>query len=104
MGICAVQTEKGELVALGFLDISAGFDTMVHLYLLKKMEIEVGMVEESREWLSSYLDSWFQYVVVGASSSSRRKMTKGPNREEGCHHHYWDPTPMLILRQGSRKL
>ena len=41
MGICAVQTEKGELVALGFLDISAGFDTMVHLYLLKKMEIEV---------------------------------------------------------------
>ena len=28
------KTDKEELVALDFLDISAGFDTMVHLYLL----------------------------------------------------------------------
>ena len=59
-------------MALDFLDMSAGFDTMVHLYLLRKMEVEVGMGEESLEWLSSYLNSWLQYVVVGASSSSTR--------------------------------
>ena len=41
------KTEKGELVALDFLDMSAGFYTMVHPYLLRKMEVEVGMREES---------------------------------------------------------
>ena len=30
------KTEKGELVALDFLDVSAGFDTLVHLYILRK--------------------------------------------------------------------
>ena len=35
------KTEKGELVALDFLDISAGFNKMVHLYLLRKMEVEI---------------------------------------------------------------
>ena len=34
------ETEKGELVALDFLDISAGFNTMVHLYLLRKLEVQ----------------------------------------------------------------
>ena len=33
------KTEKGELVALDFLDMTAGFDTMVHLYLLKKWRL-----------------------------------------------------------------
>ena len=30
------RTENGELVALDFLDVSAGFDTLVHLYILRK--------------------------------------------------------------------
>ena len=34
------KTEKGDLVALDFLDISAGFDTLVHLYILRKMEVQ----------------------------------------------------------------
>ena len=71
------KTQKGELVALDLLDTSAAFDTMVHLYLLRKMEVEAGMGEESLEWLASYLEGWLQYVVVGASSSSVRKMTRG---------------------------
>ena len=40
------KTERGELVVLDFLDASAGFDTMVHLYLLRKVEVEVGMGEK----------------------------------------------------------
>ena len=71
------KTEKGELVAVDFLDISAGFDTMVHLCLLRKMEVQFGMGEESLEWLSSYLEGWLQYVVVGASNSSTRRTIKG---------------------------
>ena len=71
------KTEKGELVAVDLLDTSAAFDALVHLYLLRKMEVEVGMGEESLEWLSSYLEVWLQYVVVGASCSTTRKMTRG---------------------------
>ena len=37
------KTEKGELVALNFLEMSAGFDTIAHLYLLRKMETDTGM-------------------------------------------------------------
>ena len=37
------KTKKGELVALNFLDCSAGFDSMVHLYILRKMEVQFGM-------------------------------------------------------------
>ena len=37
------KTEKGELFAINFLDMSAGFDTMVPLYLLRKMEVETRM-------------------------------------------------------------
>ena len=52
------KTQKGELVALDLLDTSAVFDTLVHLYLLRKMEVEAGMGEESLEWLASYLYGW----------------------------------------------
>ena len=71
------RTEKGELVAIDLLDTSAAFDTLVHLYLLRKMEVEVGMGEDSLKWLGSYLEDWLQYVVVGATSSTVRETTRG---------------------------
>ena len=67
------RTERGELVALDFLDMSAGFDTLVHLHILRKMEIQFGMHEDSLEWLSSYLKGWIQYTVVEASNSTPRE-------------------------------
>ena len=57
------KTEKGHLVAIDLLDTSAAFDTLVHLYLLRKMEVEVGMGQDSIEWLASYLEEWLQYVA-----------------------------------------
>ena len=83
------KTEKGELVAIDLLDISAGFDTLVHIYLLRKMEVEIGMGEESLEWLASYLEGWLQYVVVEASSSSTRKINKGAPQGGGQSPILW---------------
>ena len=73
------RTEMGELVALGFLDVSAGFDTLplVHLCILRKMETQFGMDQPSLQWLSSYLKGWTQYVVVEASRSRNMMMTQG---------------------------
>ena len=64
-------------MAIDLLDTSAAFDTLVHLYLLRKMEVEVGMGEDSLEWLESYLKDWLQYVVVGVKPSTVRKTTRG---------------------------
>ena len=77
MGVCTQENRDGELVALDFLDVSAGFDTLVHLCILRKMETQFGMDKKSLEWFYSYLEGWTQYVVVEASRSKTRKMTRG---------------------------
>ena len=41
------KTEKGKLVARDFLEVSAGFDTLVHMYILRKMEVQYGMEKNS---------------------------------------------------------
>ena len=52
------KTEKGELVALEFLNVSVGFDTLVHIHILRKMEVHYGMEQNSVELLSMYLEDW----------------------------------------------
>ena len=54
------KTELGELVALDFLDCSAGFDTLEHLCILRKMKTQYGMNQDSLQWMSSYLQGWTQ--------------------------------------------
>ena len=83
------RTEMGELVALDFLDVSAGFDTLVHLCILRKMETQFGMDQTLLEWLSSYLKGWTQYVVVEASRSRARKMTRGAPQGGGLSPILW---------------
>ena len=83
------RTELGELVALDFLDVSAGFDTLVHLCILRKMEVQFGMDQAALEWLSSYLEGWTQYVVVEASRSRKRKMTRGAPQGGGLSPILW---------------
>ena len=102
------RTEKGELVALDFLDISAGFDTLVHLHLLRKMEVQFGMEDDSLEWLASYLEGWVQYVVVEASSSTPRKITKGAPQGGGLSPVLWrsgtNDIPEAGLDRNEKKL
>ena len=83
------RTKKGELFALDFLNLSAGFDTLVHLCILRKMETQFGMDQTSLEWLSSYLEGWTQYVVVEASRSRARKMTRGAPQGGGLSPILW---------------
>ena len=94
------RTELGELVALDFLDCSAGFDTLEHLCILRKMEIQYGMNQDSLQWLSSYLQGWTQYVVVEASRSKDRKMTKGAPQGGGLSPIIWRSTTNDIPEAG----
>ena len=83
------RTEQGELVALDFPNCSAEFDTIVHLYILRKMQTQFGMDQGSLEWLSSYLQGWTQYVVVEASRSSDRNMIRGAPQGGGLSPILW---------------
>ena len=97
------RTEKGDLVALDFLDCSAGFDTMVHLYILRKMEVLYGMDQDSQKWLASYLDGWVQYTVVEASNSTPRKMRNGVPQGGGLSPILWRSATNDIPESGIRK-
>jgi hypothetical protein len=50
------EVEKGNIVALCLLDVSAGFDSVPHINLLRKLEM-YGYSDKALKWLASYLDS-----------------------------------------------
>ena len=97
------RTEKGKIVALDILDMSAGFDTLVHLYILRKMDNQFGMDEDSLEWLSSYLKGWIQYTVVEASNSTPRKNSKGAPQGGGLSPILWRSSTNDIPEAGLRR-
>ena len=97
------RTEKGELVALDFLDVSAGFDTLIHLYILRKMQVQFGMDEKSLEWLASYLKGWIQYTVMVASNSTPRKNSKGAPQGGGLSPIIWRSSTNDIPEAGVKK-
>ena len=97
------KTEKGELVALDFLDCSAGFDSMVHLYILRKREVQFGMNNESLEWLDSYLKGWLQYTVVEAANSTPRRLKNGVPQGGGLSPILWRSATNDLPEAGLKK-
>ena len=97
------KTEKGELVALDFLDCSAGFDSIIHLYILRKMEVNFGMHKDSLKWLQSYLQGWVQYTVVQAANSTPRNMKNGVPQGGGLSPILWRSGTNDIPEAGLKK-
>ena len=60
--------EKGNVSSLCLLDVSCGFDTVSHTFLLRKFEM-YGYCDNSLEWLASYLGNRIHKVQVQASFS-----------------------------------
>ena len=105
------QIAEGMLVSVCFLDISAGFDTVPHTYLLRKLEM-MGYENSALEWVASYLEDRTQVVQVEASYSSISKVVKGvPQGGPGSPIFWRDYTadiPMAIhtaleWRQGEKE-
>ena len=70
------EIEAGNLVSLSLLDVSAGFDTVSHKYLLRKLET-IGYSEDAIEWLNSYLSGRTQMVQIQDSRSKGVSVKKG---------------------------
>ena len=67
------RTGKGEMVALDFLEVYDGFCFLVHVNIIRKMEVQFGMDQDFFEWLASNFEGWEQYMVVEAARSRTRK-------------------------------
>ena len=90
-------------MALDFLDCSAGFDSMVHLYILRKMEVQFGMSNKAVEWLDSYLEGWLQYTVVEAANSTPRKLKNGVPQGGGLYPILWRSATNDLPEAGLRR-
>ena len=61
---------------MSLLDVSAGFDTVPHAYLLRKLEA-LGYSQRTLKWFISYLEDRWAMVQIGGSRSKRRRIMKG---------------------------
>ena len=59
---------EGKLSSLCLLNVNAGFDSISHIYLLRKLEL-YGYSDKSIDWIRSYLSNRKQIVQVNASKS-----------------------------------
>ena len=65
-----------KIVAMAFVDVSAGFDSVPHTQLMRKLEV-IGYDKGALKWLSDYLSDRCQYVVVEATNGRRFEMPVG---------------------------
>ena len=59
-----------------FVDVSAGFDSIPHTQLLRKLEL-ICYDHQALKWLSDYLTGRSQYVVIEAEDGRRFGMPVG---------------------------
>ena len=73
----SLALDKGEIVLLLMLDMSAAFDTIDHTVLLRRLEHSFGITDEALDSFDSYLSSRHQCVVINDSVSEERTLRYG---------------------------
>ena len=68
---------KGEVVMLVMLDLSAAFDTTGHDILLTRLEKQYSIKGTVLEWLKFYLTNRTQSVVINEKESSQKSLRYG---------------------------
>jgi len=61
--------DNGDVAVLTLLDLSAAFDTVDHVLLLRRLETSYGIGGYALRWFMSYLSGCTQYFRRGMSLS-----------------------------------
>ena len=69
--------DRGMVTLIGFLDLSAAFDTVDHRILLDRLYYSFGLKDTALRWMTSYLDGRFQFVRFCGSVSSTAHVSAG---------------------------
>ena len=64
--------DRSEVTLLALFDVSAAFDTVDHLILLRRLSLSFGISGRPLAWLTSYLTDRSATVKLGTSRSTRR--------------------------------
>ena len=64
-----MEIDKGNVVLLVLLDLSASFDTIDHEILLNRLYTRCGIRGTALKWFRSYLTDRIQTVTIGSSQS-----------------------------------
>ena len=69
--------DRGNVVLLGLLDMSAAFDTVDHNILLHRIQDSFGIKGQALSWLRSFLESRTQQVSFNNTLSATMPVTTG---------------------------
>ena len=72
-----IKMDKGQVVMLVLLDLSAAFDTIDHSILLNRLEKRYGIRGTALHWFRSYLTNRTQSVIVNGMESDKRLLKYG---------------------------
>ena len=75
--IFKVSMDSGKVTSLILPDLSAAFDTIGHIILLRRLEDWFGVTRKALNWLKSYLTGRCQRVELGDYLSSKTDLTYG---------------------------
>ena len=71
------EVDKGNAVAVAFIDFKKAFDCVQHEQLLTKLHENFGILGPLHNWLKSYLSNRFQYTVINGIKSKKRSVSVG---------------------------
>lgn len=69
--------DKGNTVAVAFIDFKKAFDCVQHEQLLTKLQENFGILGPLHNWLKSYLTNRLQYTVVNGVKSKMQSVSVG---------------------------
>ena len=81
--IWIVMKDKGKVILLALLDLSAAFDTVNHDILIERLQRDYGISDTAAKWFNSYLRDRDQKVVIGDAFSGAVALKTGVSQGSG---------------------
>ena len=78
-----MMKDKGKVILLALLDLSAAFDTVNHDILIERLQRDYGISDTAAKWFNSYLRDRDQKVVIGDAFSGAVALETGVPQGSG---------------------